>query len=97
MGNILPHFGSSTELSREEFERRLLRDSTRDQVQGLRASLFADTVEKGFADPGDRLVMRKVGGGRTVTEKYAEDIWTLAGAEIPPKTGSEEATGSGIQ
>ena len=93
MGKILPHFGSSTELSREEFERCLLRDSTRDQVQGLRASLFADTVEKGFADPGDRLVMRR----RTVTEKYAEDIWTLAGAEIPPKTGSEEATGSGIQ
>ena len=77
---ILPLFGISTELSREEFMRRLCRDSTRDQVQGLRASLFLAAVDKGLADTGDRLVGRKkVGGGKTAKEKYAEDTWTLVG------------------
>ena len=47
---ILTHFGVSTELSRDEFERRLCRDSTQDQVRGLRGSLFAEAVGKGLAD-----------------------------------------------
>jgi len=38
-------------------------------------------VDKGLADTGDRLVGRKkVGGGKMVKEKYAEDIWALTGA-----------------
>jgi len=68
-------------LSRDEVERLLCHDSTQGQVQGLRGSLFAEAVGKGLADTGDRLVMRrKVGGGKTVKEKYAEDIWALMGA-----------------
>ena len=38
-------------------------------------------IEKGLADNGDLHVMRKkVGGGKTVKEKHAEDIWTLVSA-----------------
>ena len=51
-----------------------------DQVHGLRASLFTEAVKKGLADCGDRLVTRKkVGGGKTVKEKHAEDVWSLTG------------------
>lgn len=79
---ILPLFGISTELSREEFMRHLCCDSARNQVQGLRASLFTVAVDKGLADTGDRLVGRKkVGGGKMVKEMYAEDTWTLLGVQ----------------
>ena len=47
---ILTHFGVSTELSRDEFERCLCRDSLQDQVQELRVSLIAEAVGKGLAD-----------------------------------------------
>ena len=68
-------------MSRDDFEKRLCRDSTKDQVQGLRGSLLVEAVGKGLADTEDRLVMRrKVGGGKMVKEKYAEDIWALTGA-----------------
>ena len=89
--DILPHFGVNSELSAEEFVRRLARDSFVDQVRELRSAPFLEAIEKGLADNGDLLVMRKkVGGGKTVKEKQAEDIWTLVGAirrcECIPRT-----------
>ena len=63
----------------------LCHDSTQDQVHGLRASLFIEAVEKCLTDCGDRLVTRKkVGGGKTVKEKHAEDVWSLTG--VIPRT-----------
>ena len=79
--DILPHFGVSSELSEEEFVRRLVRGSTQDQVRDLRLALFLEAVEGDLADGGDKLVMRKkVGGGKTVKDKHAVDVWVLVGA-----------------
>ena len=47
----------------------------------LGLDILGTTLEKGLADNGDLLVMRKkVAGRKTVKEKHAEDIWTLVGA-----------------
>ena len=64
------------ELSLEELSRRLdPEEANQQQVGGLRSSLFAEAVAKGLADVGDSLVGReKVGGGRTVKQKYVEDV-----------------------
>ena len=78
---LLPHFGVSGELSKEEFVRRLGRECTAVQVRELRLSLFKDAVRKDLADIGDELVQRKkMGGGRTVKEKHMDDSWLLVGA-----------------
>ena len=80
---LLPHFGVNSELSREEFGRRLGRECNADQVRELRLSLFEDAVRKQLADGGDELVKRKkVGGGKAVKEKHIEDIWLLVGAIV---------------
>ena len=64
---LLPHFGVNSELSKEEFIRRLGRECTADHVRELRLSLFTEAVRKDLADSGDGLVMRKkVGGGKTL-------------------------------
>ena len=89
--NILPYFGVSSELSLEEFSRRLDQEANQQQVWGLRSSLFAEAVAKGLADVGDSLVGRKkVGGGRTVKQKYVEDVWAIVGSikrcEAVPRT-----------
>ena len=60
-------------------------------MRELRSALFLEAIEKGLADNGDLLVMRKkVGSGKTVKEKHAEDIWTLVSAiprcEYIPRT-----------
>ena len=75
------HHHHHHQLSAEEFVRRLARDSSENQVRQLRSALFLEAIDKGVADNGDLLVMqKKVGGGKTVKEKHAEDIWTLVGA-----------------
>ena len=80
------------ELSLEEFSRRLdPEEANQQKVGGLRSSLFAEAVAKGLADVGDSLVGReKVGGGRTVKQKYVEDVWTIVGSikrcEAVPRT-----------
>ena len=76
---LLPHFGVSGELSKEEFVRRLGRECTADQVRELRQSLFEDAVRKDLADIGDDLVQRKK-MGRMVKEKHINDSWLLVGA-----------------
>ena len=50
-----------------------------------------EAIAKGLADVGDSLVGRKkVGGGRTVKQKYVECVWTIVGpikrCEALPRT-----------
>ncbi len=80
--DLLPFFGVSCELSKNEFVRRLECDSLVDNVRDLRNSLFLDAVKRNLAGPGhgDVLVTRKKSGIKTVKEKHIDDIWTLAGA-----------------
>ena len=75
--DILPRFGVSSELSKEDFEQRLSRVSQTD-VEWMRSLLFAAAVEGGLADVGDELVgRRKVVGG---VQKHIEDVWILLGS-----------------
>ena len=55
--DILSYFGVSGKLSDEEFMRRLVRDSSQDQVRDLRLALFLKAVENYLADKGSRLVV----------------------------------------
>ena len=80
---LLSYFGVSSELSKEEFVRRLER-SKAEQVQGLRRALFESAVRKGLGEEEDELVTRKkVVGGKSVKEKHVEDVWTLTGCYSP--------------
>jgi len=77
--NGLRDFGLSGELSKGEFERKLLSKSP-DEVKELRRELFEEAVMKGLTEEGDMLVMRrKVGVGKSVKNKHVEDVWALVG------------------
>ena len=79
--DALVGFRVNSELSRKEFVRRLVRNSTHDELEDLWGALFLEALEKDLANKGDMLVMRrKSGAGKTKKEKHAEDAWTLVGA-----------------
>ena len=68
----------NSELSRDEFVRTLRCENSVEQVQRLSQVLFEDTVWCNLADDGDVLVQRKkMNTGKSVVEKYAEDVWYL--------------------
>ena len=73
----LPRLGVSTELSHEEFSRRLR--FTKDlEIAKLRHFLFYDTEVRDLVHKNSQLVTRrKVGGGESVVEKHVEDIFLL--------------------
>ena len=56
----LPHFGVTSELSKEEFVRKLSRVTDSSIIADLRSSLFLNAVSEGLADSGDSLVKRKL-------------------------------------
>ena len=75
---LLPSFGVNSELSRDEFVRKLRCENSAEQVQKLRRVLFEDAVRRNLADDGDVLVLRKkMNAGKSVVEKHAEDVWAL--------------------
>ena len=77
---LLQLFGVTTELCREEFERRLKVGCSADQVRGLRECLFADALKFNLAVDGDVLVARKKSSvGKSVKDKHVGDIWMLVG------------------
>ena len=67
---LLSYFGVSSELSKEEFVRRLER-SKAEQVQGLRRALLESAVRKGLGEEEDELVMRKKVVGKSVHDRKA--------------------------
>lgn len=73
---------ASEEKSKDEFVQRLnLMYMSDEELKDLRSQLFERAVETGLADSGDALVgRRETGGGKTVKQKYIDDVWTLAGA-----------------
>ena len=56
---LLPSFGVNSELSRDEFVRKLRCENSAEQAQRLRQVLFEDAVRRNLADDGDVLVQRK--------------------------------------
>jgi len=67
MMESLSSFGVNSELSRQEFLRKLLRYSDEGGLVSLRDDLFASAVASVLADTGDALVARrKVGGGKSL-------------------------------
>ena len=75
---LLQSFGVNSELSREEFMRRLRCENSVDQVRDLRQLLFVEAVSLNLANDGDVLVTRKkMNAGKSVVEKHTEDVWLL--------------------
>ena len=75
----LSSFGVNSELSRDEFMRKMRCVNSAEQMRSLRQLLFEDAVGRRLADDVDVLVMRKkTNAGKSVVEKHVEDVWTLS-------------------
>ena len=76
---LLPSFGVNSELSRDEFLRRLRYYNSVDQVRGLTQSLVGEAVSLNLANDGDVLVTRKkMNAGKSVAEKHVECFVALS-------------------
>ena len=76
---FLPSFGVNSELSRDEFVRRLRCENSAEQVRSLRQLLFSEAVRLNLVDDGDVLVTKKkMNAGKSVVEKHSEDVWSLS-------------------
>ena len=72
---LLPSFGVNSELSKDEFVRKLRCENSAEQVQRLRQVLFEDAVRRNLADDGDVLVQKKkMNAGKSIVGKLPEDV-----------------------
>ena len=95
--DVLTRLGVGADLPRDEFLRRLRLVQDNSCLSSVSECLFNNAVVSGLADGGDVLVGRRKGGGggKSVREKDADDIWTLVNV-IRNRHGSFCAMGSGL-